>query len=312
MSETIPPIPAGTPPCLHVGYHKCASTTLQKSFFDRHPQIVNLRKTGEDARAEAAIEGAITAKRAGEDLVKGETVKRSAELWRAVVEEVRARQKLPVFSWERLTRSFHFTPPTDTSLPTALKSIVGEARVVVVIRNQVQLLESLYLSRIKPPSYETPEEWYARQGDETKEAYRYDDVIGAYQKVFGPENVQVMVFEQLASEPEAFARTLSTFIGVDPGLGAGLLSAPARNRRPSRLLQAYSRVRKHLLPGVSFGALLPRGARDGVYSALNRGGKSTAQFSEERIAALEDFFREQNRLIAKRAGLDLERYGYPL
>ena len=40
-------------PVVHVGFHKCGSTTLQSALFDRHPQVANL---GEPRENENALE----------------------------------------------------------------------------------------------------------------------------------------------------------------------------------------------------------------------------------------------------------------
>lgn len=303
-------IAATAPVCLHVGYHKCASTTLQKNLFANHPQMQPMRKVAGFEDADRAVDLIIEQLVAGKS---GDDVPPEARLlWQRAEAKARASGRLPVFSWERLTRHFYFRTPSDDRVPRMLKAVVGEARIVVVVRHQIRLLESLYLSRIKPPRYLTPEEWFAGEGKRSVNAYWYANVIETYQSVFGRENVLVLAFEELASDPERFARKLCEHAGVDPDLAAGLLTRPARNSRPSQTVQTYSRLRNKLLPGISVGRFLPAGFRRQAYRILSRGKRSQAVFTPEIVSALEDIYRPQNRRLMEAGGVDLQRFGYPL
>ena len=305
-------IGATVPVGLHVGYHKCASTTLQKNLFANHPQLQPLRKTAGFEDADRAIEIVTDKLSDGADLA-GEGIPSAAMLlWQRAERKARAAGRLPVFSWENLTRDFYFKTPYDDRLPKALKALVGEARIFIVIRHQIRLLESLYLSRIKPPSYLTPEKWFEAEGRRTATAYCYADVISAYQSVFGVENVLVLPFEEIAANPERFAHKLCQHMGVDPRPAVKLLTQPAKNSRPSATVHLYSRFRRNVLPGVSFSRVLPAAWRSQAYRLLSKGKSSEVVFAPDLVAALENVYRPQNRRLMESLGLDLQRFGYPL
>ena len=230
----------------------------------------------------------------------------------AVETKARATGRLPLFSWENLTRDFFFRTPSDDRLPRALKALVEDARIIVIIRHQIRLLESLYLSRIKPPTYMSPEKWIEGEGKRTAAAYLYADVISAYQSVFGARQVLVLPFEGLAADPDGFARKLCAHVGVDPGVASGLLTRPARNSRPSGAAQTYSRVRNKILPGLSFGRMLPDAWRNGAYQLLSKGKAAEIAFAPDTVAALEELYRRQNRRLMESLDLDLAGLGYPI
>jgi hypothetical protein len=297
---------------LHVGFHKCASTTVQKALFDRHPGIMRFGKNKGDERGFQIFEDLKDALHSGHPAPGRYDGARARALWLELAETARRSGQVPLYSGEALTRFRYYTGPGDRRMPQALKALVGEARVIIIIRRQTDLLESLYHASMKPPDFEPFADWLAADRGTTPHMYKYSEIADGFVAAFGKDNVGVFLFEDLARDPPDFGRRIASFLGVDPEKGAELMTGRQENARPRQMLIRYSKLRQRLLPGVSFGKLLPEAGRKWVYRLLNRGGKPAGAIPADLRARLEDYYREDNRRLKALYGLAIERYGYPL
>ncbi len=109
-----------------------------------------------------------------------------------------------------------------------LKQFFPDAEVLILLRNQVSLLQSLYAIGVysghtcSPESYirfsnleSTPENpLYSTFAEaETTEAYKYSNLIALYQSLF--PQVHVLLFEDFKSHPAAFAERLTTLLQLE-------------------------------------------------------------------------------------------------
>ena len=298
-------------PILHVGFHKSGSTTLQGALFARHPGIANLGEPNEDPVALQAVRGVWEscdrnpAKRVPFD------AERSRRLWQEAMAKV-APGKVPVFSKETLTEHEFYGEPGDLRLPQKLYAVVGPARIVIMVRHQIRLIESLYLFRAKGAHYEPAERWLKARSDGPLRLYRYHTVAQSFAEVFGRENVSVFLLEDLKSDAPAFARRLCDTIGVDPEQGAALLREERRNMRISQRYLAYSQLRKRLGMYVPLGRLVPEPVRRGFNRFVRSGSEAKIELPASWVAEMEPYFRDDNRRLAQEWALPLEQYGYPL
>ncbi|HZS55555.1 MAG TPA: sulfotransferase [Bryobacteraceae bacterium] len=299
-------------PLLHIGFHKSGSTTLQEALFSRHSQVANLGEPVENPDALAAMRNAWEACCDDATLRTPFKLEYSQSLWRKALENV-PPEKLPVFSKERLTR-FGYCGAPDC-LPAKLHAIVGPAQIVIVIRNQIKLIESLYYA--KTDGDMTPDRWRTAEteGPQNRDrfhVYRYHAFAKAYADVFGRENVGIFMLEELATDVESFARKLCNFIGIDGDEGSRLLRNKRLHSRTSQRGLAYAKLRSVVGRNIHLGVYAPKILVQVFSNFLSRGKPVAVELPRDWIEHLKSFYRTENARLAAEWGLPLQEYGYPL
>ena len=297
-------------PVLHVGFHKCGSTTLQGALFSRHPQIENLGEPNEDPTAMAAIRGILQSCSANPRKHTDFDLDRCRGLWQEALAKITSG-KVAVFSKETLTMSEFYAEPGDDRIPKRLRAVVGPAKIIIVVRHQIRLVESLYLFHSKGVRYEPAEQWLDSRSDELL-LYQYDMMVNSFVEHFGRENVAVVLFEDLKADAGAFARQICNFISVDSEQGAALIRGERRNKRVSQRYILYSKLRKGLGMYFNFGRVIPGPLRQAFNNFVMAGAEAKVELPGSWVAKMEQYFRDDNRRLAQEWGLPLGKYGYPL
>lgn len=296
-------------PVFHIGANKAGSTTLQRALFARHAGVLSLAKPDPVPAAEQAVAAVLEAcdSRKPDRRVPGDEV---AALWRKAI--AAAADRVPVFSREELIRYYFYGQPDPDRLPKAVAAMAGPVRVVLVIRHQVRLIESLYVHNANAANFKTPEQFLGDNPERFAYGYRFGEIAEAWMRVMGEENVGVFLFEELVNDSDAFARRLCGFIGVDAQAGRELLANRHENVRKSERIQTYARLRSAFFPDVSFGEALPGPLRRAWRSYLEGGERARAELPADWLARIVDYYAPDNRRLAARFGLPLQDYGYPL
>lgn len=187
---------------LHVGYHKTATTWLQRRIFNAAP---------------------FTAPYSFDAIVDGIVRPHPLE-W----DEDRARETFAdretgcVISCEELLGNPHVGAYNAKELASRLAAVFPGARVLITIRRQPGMLVSTYKQYVHrggvltPRRYFEPGEADFRQPRFRLAHYEYDRVIRLYHERFGRENVLVLTFEQFRSDPDAFLGAIARHAGVEP------------------------------------------------------------------------------------------------
>lgn len=297
-------------PVFHIGANKAGSTTLQQALFARHPEVLNLGKPFEarvwgDARR--AVDAVCTLCEREESPPTVDANVRND--WRRAIEPAAGR--LPVFSFEELIRRRYYPQNDNLRLPNAIVDMAGPVRVVIVTRQQIELIESLYIHKANVTTYQPFDRWLGANA-EWIGTYRFHEIADAWAQVVGQDNVGVFLFEELVRDPGGFAGKLASFIGVDPVAAASLLSEQHKNPRKSSRTQAYVKLRSKLFPHQSLGLLLPAKIRERWRGYLEGGRASRESIPDTWLKKVQDTYRDDNRRLAARFGLPLRQYGYPL
>ena len=241
-------------PVIHIGANKAGSTTLQRALFARHPEVLSLGKPEPVPEAQRAIEATLEACDSREQIKRpfdGDL----RQMWQQAIAS--AGERVPVFSREELIRFYFYGAPDPERLPKAVLKMTGPLRVVMVVRHQVKLIESLYIHKANSSNFRTAEKWIAGQPEWFAYGYRFCEIAEAWARVVGEENVGVFLFEELVNDSDAFAKRLCNFIGIDAQIGMQLLSKRHENVRKSERTQNYARLRSAFFPEISFGSVLP-------------------------------------------------------
>ena len=303
-------------PILHIGYHKTGTSWFQKNFFPH-------------------VRGATYLDRR---LVRDVFFNTTAFLFDAK----RAAQRLackgrPIVSEE----DFSGFPDNSGCLEALSKDIAyrlhavyPDARIVIFIRNQLEMLRANYLQYARGGGARSLEQYLFPYDHEphfakrqhhkplfTLEHFAYQHLIRHYRSVFGKDRVHVFLYEDFAAAPQAFARAFAERFALDVPLDR--LSYTRRNEsldtgalKLARALGPFTtgttRDRRLILP------LVPHWAHKAGMKVLNKtplaGRRVTTSelFGNELLIRLHNHYAAENRELAREIDIDLKARGYPV
>ncbi|HVS62752.1 MAG TPA: sulfotransferase [Thermoanaerobaculia bacterium] len=221
---------AGTEILVHVGVQRAASTFLQEQVFRIAPGIRYLGKHFDDY-PDWMIAWHYTD--------PGRFSEQHDRIERAVRERIDPT-RLNVMSSEGFCLLGGLAPLQADRLAR----ILPEAKILVVLRDPLERMLSLYRYAARKERWfqpfealidwkEPPFVFYKRKPIYLPDYY-YDEIVGAYRRLFGEGRVCVLRYETMRHDPDAFWTSLSDFAGVslraDP---KGKVAAPARNAAPA-------------------------------------------------------------------------------
>lgn len=190
---------------IHIGYPKNLSTTLQRDFFAQHKEILHLgvgvnSNIGYiDDTINVALEEALIYCRDIRYSEKKEDFIKRFNYWFEYASE--RKYKAVGISAELL--SFNFSPDhiDTTQKALRLKELFGfETKIIMIVRNQIDLLKSLYKEAIKigyPFSYRDFIDycWYFQDRNFMYD-FKYHHTYELYKNHFGEENIVILPIEQ--------------------------------------------------------------------------------------------------------------------
>ncbi|PKA42024.1 sulfotransferase (plasmid) [Rhizobium sullae] len=301
---------------IHIGYHKTGSTYLQDHCF----QPINGYSSdigGSRTRIvkDIAFPDNFTFDPSG-----------CRNLYLPYIETARVNGLRFVLSHERLSGY----PPSGgydrMLIADRLVHTFPSARILIVVREQVSLIRSIYSQYITDGGnlsldrfLETPEPQLGRMPGFRLEVYEFDRLIRHYQELFG--RVLVLPFEMMVRDLEGFVGQITQFMEMPPP--AVIAKVLTNSRRPVTM-QVIQRFANRLMSNneLSRGGIvqIPRFARrfgllQPVFEHL------TPQSFDERLyrnidrkirAFVGGHYRHSNRRVIALTGLDLEEFGYPV
>jgi hypothetical protein len=300
-------------PLLHIGYHKTGTTWLQKHVFPNARAGFSLVSGGKRLRPTF-----VEINPFGFD---PEAVRAGFE---SDIREAESRGLVPVLSAERLSGNPHFGGYDGRLIADRLAAAFPDARVLVAIREQAGMLVSLYKQYVKRGGAAPFRRYVAgTPGADRAPRFRldfleYHRLVAHYQALFGDENVLVLPYELLLSQPEVFLEQIGGFLGV-PATGADPRWA---NASPSALSLSLKRHANRWVVRDAFNPVPPfafDGANDDLLrlcsaadarvpaTLLERHERRWRRFAEAEVG---DHYAESNALTARLTGLDLRAFGY--
>tara|TARA_B100001123_G_C15279077_1_gene1013307 strand:- start:953 stop:1936 length:984 start_codon:yes stop_codon:yes gene_type:complete len=198
---------------LHIGFPKTGTTTLQNNFFPKHPEIHCLGKPFSSYRVEQAVTRDLFNQRLDFSIDEAKDV---------IVEEmakIRNDQKVNLLSYEGFTSLLEDYKPEQPHLVDRLFDIFGVgSKVVIVIRNQKNFFNSIYMDTVLAGSYISfPHfaQFFINNISRTfMQTIKYVPLIKYYCKVFGEENVWVTCYESMLEDAISFLDEFCRFVGV--------------------------------------------------------------------------------------------------
>ncbi|WP_177428418.1 sulfotransferase [Candidatus Venteria ishoeyi] len=304
---------------IHIGYHKTASTWLQKQFFPKHPQIDFI---------------------AGHQLLWPHLINFHPLLFNAeqartvfspLLQRAEAAGKLAVLSSERLSGNPHSGAYDNTLLAERLQTLFPQAKILLMVREQTDAIVSNYKQYIKMRGLCTLDEYLNPPVDGKIPLFRLDNfqyhyLAAYYVSLFGENQVKVMCYEQLRDQAEDFIQDLSAFAGISDSADIMALF-PVKQRSNAAFSDGHIRLRRYcnrLSGGHSFYPLTPRYPRlyrwlldrlealerAGFFQSIqNQEGGAFRQRVQQRVQGR---YAASNRALQQQFQLDLAQYGYQL
>ncbi len=192
--------------------------------------------------------------------------------------------------------------------PARIKELLPDVRMIACLRDPVQRTFSDYLDRVKNGTISgTFEEQLERDPGLIKRS-RYGTQLAHYFELFERDQFHIAIFDNLAANPQAFAKDIFDFLGVEalplPGklegkvLPAGVPRSTALAGGAKVLSTLAHRAGLNWLRGT---VKTSRTIRNILYRPY---GEDRPKMSAETEARLRELFREELELADKMAGTD--------
>lgn len=138
---------------IHVGYPKCASTTLQDALFVRHPEIYSLAKCrNPESHYQLTPEIKYLYKMIKNYDEINFDISSAQDLLKTALNQI-PKNQIPVFGLEGFSDIYHCKDRglVAKRLKKVFSNFFDEVKIIIVIRNQYDILRSLYDMRPWPP-----------------------------------------------------------------------------------------------------------------------------------------------------------------
>lgn len=306
-------------PLLHVGYHKTGSTWLQDAIFV-DPKYGFVKQ----ATNRVPIDDAFVAQNPY-TFSASRVLQMSAFV--EMFERAEATDAVPVISHERLSGDIGSGGVDSRMIADRLAETFPNGRVLICIREQIDMVLSVYKTEVRWNTYSIEERFRDRSVIERREPqptldyFQYHHLIAYYQKLFGKERVLVLPYEHLRADPLAFLAQVTRFVDLpDP---ADVPTEGANVSSPAAFL-AFMRYVNMVLhwPGLRrffVGPLEERLALRALLRVFDNVGPVIPEPISKRVdrkwrARIEDLagdrYAESNRITSDLTGLDLASLGY--
>lgn len=244
---------------VHVGYPKSGSTSLQIDVFREHPEIYYLGRGYGDFTGYIDDDIQICAEidlRFRREFEFDEALYRSRFDKHFDLAENSVEKKVVGFSSE----FFSFTYQNDLDVAEKARRLWlgfgADTQVLIIIREQLGFIRSTYKEFIRSGYRKTFDEfvfWLYEQKDRNfYSVLKYEKMFELYSSLFGAENVHIVPFELLNSDPIRFLERVSVAIGVEIGKRELKNYNEAYPDATLELLRIYNAQTPYILSNDSF------------------------------------------------------------
>jgi len=191
---------------IHIGYTKAASTSLQ-AMFAASPKVHFVDRVELMQRLVFRNSFLYEPGAAGEFIDEQRRI--AAE-----------NGQVLMVSHERLAGNPHSGHYDSKEIAFRLKGLLPDAVVLMVLREQMSMLASIYKQYIRIGGVRRLRDYLLPPADHRVplfewQSYRYDVLLEYYYEVFGRSSVRVLLFEDLLADPDAFFGQVAEVLGVD-------------------------------------------------------------------------------------------------
>ena len=299
--------------CIHVGHIKTATTWLQETVFGNPESGFVVPWDSTRARAVAAFVS-VNSYRDDRRWARG--------FFEEGLRSVTGDPRIPILSEEVLSGDPVQRRYDGRYIADRIHDAFPNARILIGVREQQSMVLSTYREYIWGGGV-LPLEVYIGRGDEPMgitpimqpDYLEYDNIVGYYHRLYGPENVLVMPFERLRSDPTGYIRAILDFCRCP-----GQVDRPAMPRRVGLSASALA-LHRMLNPVIRYNPLRPTFSR--THHFINRFAKLVDRMTPSRWSSAWEkrwrdtverrylgMFRESNRRLSQLTGIDFKALGY--
>lgn len=214
-------------------------------------------------------------------------------------------------------QSYPFNYINRSIIANRLSEIFPDAKILLVLRNQIDLIASLYSISLlwretkaiddyiwTPHKYNNavsgPENLLFNTYDdyENINGYDYLTLINLYKQKF--PHVEVLLFEDFIHQPELFSKQLEGFFNVNEGTIFNLIQNSKPVNEGANIKQAQKLIRLNKLETSTSSSLVKKiiQKRKNRVMNTNQGGKKP-YFSEQKTKELKSYFGSLNKKLAQ-------------
>ena len=307
-------------PLVHIGYHKTSTTWLQKHLFVREDMGFAYPFPN---RAELTRHLVVV------DDFSFDPEEIYEKIFRVRLQELMERHtQIPVISNERFS-GFPMSGGHDSKIiADRLKATFGDARVLVVIRAQDTMILSNYLQYVRDGGpcnlrqfLMPPRDLSTRIPTFSLNFFCYHKLVLYYLRIFGHENVRVLVYEEFVRRPRDFVARILAHCELECDLEslAGLPYGVNENRSDNWAFLKWKRQANKLFgarlnpaPMIQSEVLDRRFLSVGrLMSSVERAlGLDRRELLQDVRELIGDFYAESNVRTSDLIGEDLSSWGY--
>lgn len=304
---------------IHIGMPKAASTSLQKNLFDYLPSFHHIGNSHQNSAIDQQVKTII------HSIIGCEQSEyNKKEVYRLLSNKVNAiNEKRILLSDESFAMGYSRFPGQVEKFEIArrLKTLFPDAKILLIIRNQATMLQSLYAQKLKNSvNLPTWQEWLKEQKSYSHLTsqfswLKYDKIYETYSYFFGEDNITISLYEDLISEPLRFYSNLKLFFDncIDIStIEKCLSSSQSRNQRTTNYKIKLNKIAKYKrLKSIT--NLIPVTVRKKVNNWANQRVNSiNLEYNEEDISFIQEFYSESNARMSKLLNFDLTKQEYPM
>lgn len=295
---------------LHVGYPKCASTFFQKKVFSVHPDLSYIGPENKAFRHLFLMQR--------ESLYDPDAVKGLFE----------PHKKIGVISMELLVGDPFFSDFDGDFYARRLYETFPSADIIIIIRNQLEAIESLFMQWIKTGwgGKFGPNDFFktSKLNDENIgfnfRYFEYSKTIRYYQRLFGEDRVHVFLFEEFTKDLDGVIGAMCGRMGVRPPIEQD--RSPMRVKMTPmgymlmRLLNRYRQGKFNPYGGPAdfipwLYILKARNTLDNAFKKILPSYKRS-WLCKKKKQLIENYYRQDNQYLSNLIGIDLRQYHYPM
>ena len=195
---------------IHIGYHKTGTTWLQNYCLNLHPEIELLNHGQSNREMKRTIDELVDSVASSNDLNFDATAWRNS--FDAAVSKLLGSKNNPsVLGISRENLSGEMLKGSNSALvANRLFKLFGKVKVIIVLRNQLDMIESIYKQYIQEGgtlSIEQFLDWKRYKIADVEERLKYHKLLAYYRDLFGEENVFVGLYEEFKESKKNFLVT---------------------------------------------------------------------------------------------------------
>lgn len=308
---------------IHVGFPKCASTSLQMDFFaslqeinyiGRHDDCNVLRQSHHSPLVALAT------------LDEVQYQRRKCQIVNSLKKAIDNRKaQVTVISDEILVsssyRPYIYTVPVadNTLVAKRLFEIFPEAKILMIIRNQVNFVSSMIAQLMRNNLIKIDHrkffDLHMKYACEEQGSFfylvDYNAIYDMYTRIFGKNNIHIMCLENFSKDSEKSMSELSELMGLSNDVFDKKKDLSKRNIRASEF-EIF--VQKNQSFFATVGRFIPQRFRHFLRKRLADAYSSKpieVKFNEEQISFLHNFYGPGNFELQKKTNIRLDLLGYP-